>query len=56
MNIAVLGSGTIGKSWCALFLAAGHHVVAYDPNPITKEGITDFIQAGISVGRINRTV
>ncbi len=48
MNIAVLGSGTIGKSWCALFLAAGHHVVAYDPNPITKEGITDFIQASQS--------
>ena len=51
MNIAVLGAGTIGKSWCALFLAAGHHVVAYDPDPAKKEEITDFIQASKSALR-----
>ena len=43
MNIAVLGSGTIGQSWCALFLAAGHRVVAYDPNPSMHQQILDSI-------------
>ena len=45
MQIAVLGSGTIGQSWCALFLAAGHSVVAYDPDPVMEERIIDFVQA-----------
>ena len=43
MNIAVLGSGTIGQSWCALFLAAGHRVVAYDPNLSMHQQILDSI-------------
>ncbi len=43
MNITVLGSGTIGQSWCALFLAAGHRVVAYDPNPSMQQQILDSI-------------
>lgn len=43
MNITVLGSGTIGQSWCALFLAAGHRVVAYDPNPHMQQEILDSI-------------
>lgn len=43
MNIAVLGSGTIGQSWCALFLAAGHRVMAYDPNPNMQQQILDYI-------------
>ena len=43
MNITVLGSGTIGQSWCALFLAAGHRVVAYDPNPNMHQQILDAI-------------
>lgn len=45
MNIAVLGSGTIGQSWCALFLAAGHRVVAYDPDPAAEERIIAFVDA-----------
>jgi carnitine 3-dehydrogenase len=45
MNIAVLGSGTIGQSWCALFLAAGHRVVAYDPDPAVEERIIAFVNA-----------
>jgi carnitine 3-dehydrogenase len=43
VNITVLGSGTIGQSWCALFLAAGHRVVAYDPNPSMQQQILDSI-------------
>jgi len=45
MNIAVLGSGTVGQSWCALFLAAGHRVVAYDPDPAMEDRIIAFIDA-----------
>ena len=45
MRIAVLGSGTIGQSWCALFLAAGHSVVAYDPDPAMEERIIAFVRA-----------
>lgn len=45
MRIAVLGSGTIGQSWCALFLAAGHSVVAYDPDPEMEGRIIAFVQA-----------
>ncbi len=43
MNIAVLGSGTIGQSWCALFLAAGYQVTAYDPNPSRELEIREFV-------------
>ena len=31
MQIAILGSGLIGTSWAALFLAYGHHVAMADP-------------------------
>tara|TARA_B100000900_G_scaffold386343_1_gene376743 strand:+ start:295 stop:1251 length:957 start_codon:yes stop_codon:yes gene_type:complete len=43
LNIAVLGSGTIGQSWCALFLAAGYQVTAYDPNPSRELEIRAFV-------------
>ena len=43
MNIAVLGSGTIGQSWCALFLAAGYEVFAYDPDPRRELEIREFV-------------
>lgn len=32
-RIAVIGAGTIGASWAALFLARGHDVAASDPSP-----------------------
>lgn len=31
--VAVLGAGLIGRSWAALFLAAGRPVAVYDPDP-----------------------
>ena len=43
LNIAVLGSGTIGQSWCALFLAAGYEVFAYDPDPSKELEIRGFV-------------
>ena len=32
-TIGIIGSGVIGASWSALFLAAGHDVINYDPDP-----------------------
>jgi 3-hydroxyacyl-CoA dehydrogenase len=32
-TIAIIGAGTIGSSWAALFLAHGYHVVVSDPAP-----------------------
>ena len=43
MNIAVLGSGTIGQSWCALFLAAGYQVTAFDPKASRETEIREFV-------------
>jgi carnitine 3-dehydrogenase len=43
MKIAVLGAGTIGASWAALFLAAGHEVHVYDSSCHTETFVSDFI-------------
>src|ERR1700733_6685019 len=32
-RVAVIGAGTIGASWAAIFLARGLEVAAYDPAP-----------------------
>lgn len=42
-NVAVLGAGVIGASWTALFLAAGHDVTVYDPDPDTETKVNDYI-------------
>jgi carnitine 3-dehydrogenase len=44
MKIAVLGAGTIGASWAALFLAAGHDVQVYDAADHTEAFVTSFIR------------
>ena len=44
MNIAVLGAGTIGQSWAALFLANGHQVSIYDPNPKMEKVTKKFVK------------
>jgi 3-hydroxyacyl-CoA dehydrogenase len=36
-SIAVVGTGTIGAAWAALFLARGHVVTAYDPGEQAHE-------------------
>ncbi|MCI4665121.1 MAG: 3-hydroxyacyl-CoA dehydrogenase NAD-binding domain-containing protein [Neomegalonema sp.] len=36
-TVAVLGAGTIGASWAALFLASGRHVTLFDPAPDGEE-------------------
>lgn len=35
-RVAALGAGLIGRSWTALFLAAGKNVTIYDPDPAAE--------------------
>lgn len=37
--VAALGGGLIGRSWTALFLAAGRSVRLYDPDPTVEERV-----------------
>ena len=43
-TVAVLGTGTIGASWTALFLAHGLNVRAWDPAPDAADQLADFIE------------
>jgi carnitine 3-dehydrogenase len=42
-SVAVLGTGAVGASWIALFLAHGLHVVAYDPSGTAPQRVADFV-------------
>jgi carnitine 3-dehydrogenase len=42
-RIAVIGAGTIGASWAALFLARGHNVAASDPSPDGEDFVRRFV-------------
>lgn len=42
-KVAVLGSGVIGASWTALFLAHGKDVAVYDPSPSMREDVLAYI-------------
>ncbi len=41
---AILGAGTIGMSWAALFAATGREVAVYDPAPDTMARVTKLVQ------------
>src|SRR6266446_7158769 len=57
-RIAIVGTGVIGASWAALFLAHGIDVVATDPAPNAEENLREYIdnawpaleQLGLSSG------
>jgi 3-hydroxyacyl-CoA dehydrogenase len=57
-RIAIVGTGVIGASWAALFLAHGLEVVATDPAPNAEENLREYIdnawpaleQLGLSSG------
>jgi carnitine 3-dehydrogenase len=42
-QVAVIGCGTVGASWAALFLAHGLDVAAYDPSPNAEERLRSFV-------------
>jgi len=41
---AVLGAGTIGASWTALFLASGLEVDVFDPSDATEPFVRDYVE------------
>ncbi|MFJ9713659.1 3-hydroxyacyl-CoA dehydrogenase NAD-binding domain-containing protein [Streptomyces sp. NPDC101234] len=43
-RVATLGGGLIGRSWTALFLAAGKSVAVYDPDPATEARVKGTIE------------
>jgi len=44
-NIAIVGTGVIGASWAALYLARGFNVVATDPAPNAEANLRKYIDA-----------
>ncbi len=44
-RVAVVGSGVIGASWSALFLANGLKVVAHDIAPSAEASLRKFVKA-----------
>jgi 3-hydroxyacyl-CoA dehydrogenase len=42
-KVAVVGCGTVGASWAALFTAYGLDVAAYDPNPGAEDRLRSFV-------------
>lgn len=44
-RVTVLGAGTIGASWCALFLAKGLDVIAYDIGADSERALFAFVDA-----------
>src|SRR6202051_4065989 len=44
-NVAIVGTGVIGASWAALYLARGLNVVATDPAPNAEVNLRKYIDA-----------
>ena len=47
-RIAIIGTGVIGASWTALFLAKGLQVVATDPAPNAEAALQKFVEDPLS--------
>ena len=44
-NVAIVGTGVIGASWAALYLARGLNVTATDPAPDAEDNLRRYIDA-----------
>jgi hypothetical protein len=42
-RVAIIGAGTIGASWAALFLARGLSVEVFDPAPDAERTVRDYV-------------
>ncbi len=47
-QVAVIGCGTVGASWAALFLGHGLDVAAYDPSPGAEERLRSFVEHALN--------
>ena len=45
IRVAIVGTGLIGSSWAACFLAHGLDVVATDPAPGTEDKVRQYVEA-----------
>lgn len=43
-TVGILGAGTIGASWTALFAACGYQVDVYDPSPEGEAYVRDYVE------------
>ena len=43
-RIAIIGTGVIGASWAALFLAKGRKVAATDPAPGAEKALRHYVR------------
>lgn len=43
-RVGVIGTGTIGASWTALFLAKGLQVLVSDPGPQAEEKLKEYLE------------
>ncbi|WP_027052118.1 3-hydroxyacyl-CoA dehydrogenase [Mesorhizobium erdmanii] len=43
-NVAIVGSGFIGRAWAISFARAGHEVRMWDPSPAATGGARDYIE------------
>jgi 3-hydroxyacyl-CoA dehydrogenase len=47
-RVAVIGCGTVGASWAALFLGHGLDVAAYDPSPGAEDRLQSFVDHALN--------
>ena len=43
-NVAIVGTGVIGASWAALYLARGLNVTATDPAPGAEAALRSYVE------------
>jgi 3-hydroxyacyl-CoA dehydrogenase len=55
-TVAVIGTGTIGASWAALFIGHGRDVVASDPGPDAEAKLRAFVARALPDARPDRPV
>jgi 3-hydroxyacyl-CoA dehydrogenase len=54
-RVAIVGTGLIGSSWAACFLAHGLDVVATDPAPGTEDKVRQIHRSGVGRADKDRT-
>ena len=48
-NVAVIGSGLIGRAWAVIFANAGCQVTMYDTDPACREGLAEAVNAECAI-------